>query len=358
MHRVKVFNAINYSLNFTELFILDTSMLEKIKHLRGKKGWLLILSVVGLLLVIFHKNGKFKHIYPDIALHSEEILDTINRKPSQTIIFKQLKETLEVMKTDVKAANESCNNGFNIHFFENIHTRFTAIPKAGNSNWKESLLIANNDIARHSTSRHELALNHKYTNRYKLNRLKLLVNSTIMLGAFTFSVVRNPWTRMVSGYKDKLTDNGHGNEGFIASRLQIVSEARGIADETELMNQFPTFEEFGKWLITHDGEVNYHFKPQTRILCLQEVTYDFIIPSEYSDQYSREVWEIIQVNTTLSGSYDGVDAASQTSTVEARTWFSELDSDVIDKLYHIFRYDFLLMNYSNFTDKRFPYPLL
>ena len=63
-------------------------------------------------------------------------------------------------------------------------------------------------------------------------------------------------------------------------------------------------------------------------------------------------------NFSIFGSYDNSgDPRQQTSAKLARQWFSELDSGIVEELYQVFRPDFMVYNYSNFTDPEFPMPL-
>ena len=326
-----------------------------------KNTALRIFGLVSLIILVMCIHANFNHPLPHLNINdSSKTLVNLTPSISHIIIQKRLNKTIALMLRDARTVygerDYKCIS--HILYFKNIHTRFTLIPKNGNHNWKEALLIANADIQHHSTSFDELVETHSYANRYLLNKLNLKMDSESLRGAFTFTVMRNPWTRMVSGYKDKLAHKINNYKVFDPVARQIVGEIRGITDETKLVNMYPTFKEFVRWLIKHDGGVDPHFMPQTRIMCPKEVTYDYIVPLEYADEHGREMWDMIQVNTSIFRSYDGNDAASQSSTVDARKWFSELDTDIIDKLYDVFRYDFAIMNYSNFTNEYFPYPLL
>ena len=322
---------------------------------------LVVLSVCSYL-ALEDEIREFLSSY--IEIYSAKPPGTIEPDLDQIIIQKRVSETVAIMKNDDKAAMFSRNHckSHQLYLFENIHTRFTAIPKTGNTNWKKSLLIANGNKELSEVLHDEVVEIQRLASKHSFRKLKLQVDSKALKGAFRFTVMRNPWTRMVSGYKDKLvekkSDMPKKKKIFDPIGREMIREFRGITNNSEVVDLKPTFEEFVKYLVKQDGLVNKHFTPQTRIMCLTEVTYDYIVPSEYADEYSKEIWEIIQANTSLPKSYDGKDASTQSSTVDARKWLSKLDSNLIDKLYEIFKYDFLIMNYSNFTDIEFPYPIL
>ena len=163
-----------------------------------------LLSLIGLLLFMLYIHGNA----PAETLSNMATLSNnsnINPAISQIIIKKRLNEIQTDARTSIVSSPYKCIS--QIYYFENIHTSYTSIPKTGNSNWKEALLIAAKDIQEHSVTGQELGRNHAYSNRYKLKRLNLTMDSETIRGAFSFTVMRNPWTRMVSGYKDKLARN-------------------------------------------------------------------------------------------------------------------------------------------------------
>ena len=43
--------------------------------------------------------------------------------------------------------------------------------------------------------------------------------------------------------------------------------------------------------------------------------------------------------------------------IKAKEWLQELDTETINSLYTIFKADFMLANYSNFSHPDFPLPL-
>ena len=68
----------------------------------------------------------------------------------------------------------------------------------------------------------------------------------------------------------------------------------------------------------------------------------------------------IEKTVTLLGPYSGqsTDPRLQSSTLLAKEWLSKQDPEHIEKLYEIFKADFAMMNYSNFTHPDFPLPLV
>ena len=169
---------------------------------------------------------------------------------------------------------------------------------------------------------------------------------------------------MVSGYRQKLSgEETQGDTYMRGLGMRIVSERRGITDPELLKDLYPTFEEFAWHLIRTFREkkrpFDRHFKAQTNELCIPYSMYDYIVPLEYSSSLSEEVWSrISDTNISLLTSYDKTtDPRLQSSALKAKKWLSELDAEMAEDLYRIYKGDFMLMNYSNFSHADFPLPL-
>jgi hypothetical protein len=249
-----------------------------------------------------------------------------------------------------------CDHLPQTYYFKKIRTIFTGIPKSGCSNWLEALLRAE------GTLQHKL----EQTEVYKVHRgISAQHRMSHIAGTrrnvnedFSFTVLRNPWTRMVSGYRDKLSDEPTQGKKKIEIGIEIVQEMRGIAYPYELSDLYPTFEEFLRYLIRHKGTDNPHFMPQHNILCIPQGRYDYLVPLEYSSVMKQDIWSHINTTVSLLGSYDSAtDPRQQTSAQRAREWLMKIDKEIIDQLYEIYKEDFALLNYSNFTDPNFPLPI-
>ena len=245
------------------------------------------------------------------------------------------------------------------YYFPNINTMFTGIPKTGCSNWLIALLEAEGELNK-SVNPSKVAWVHGGSSgRHRIGNMVQVYNRSVLNNAFGFTVVRNPWTRMVSGYRQKLSSEDTQGGSFKGMRMNIVKEIRGINNRKELEKSYPTFEEFVRYLIKQAGSIDRHFALQTRELCIPHAMYDFIVPLEYSATLSQEVWSKIKgTGPSLLGSYDKAsDPRLQSSALYAKKWLSEMDPKLIEQVYEIYEVDFLLMNYSNFTHPDFPLPL-
>ena len=314
-----------------------------------QKRYVVIATAAAFLLIVvlqkFYGHSTTKK--ENILVHEAKSLIPF----SQNWIQDQFQHTLTMMGKENSTVKTWSKCDRHTSYYENIKVIFTAINKVGSSNWLEALWKANGDIPITQTKRVGRTKFNYHQSRNKL------YSDEVFRNAFSFTSVRNPWTRMVSGYMGAMIAPGK-REDILFIRMQIIEEIRGITDKEMLQKLFPSFDEFAKWLIKHNGSENAHFQPQVRMLCIPEARYDYIIPLEYSLLLTDEVWDLIGANTKFRGSYDGTtDPRDQRSAVNARKMLSDLDKDTIDKLYQIYRMDFSLMNYSNFTHPDFPLPL-
>ena len=319
-------------------------------------------------------NSKVLELTNDLKLNETQSSKTTNsstinlstpsnenlhlKPPNQTWASSQMDTVFSMLGYVYHEPNNwhDCQHPATTYFFKNINTIFTGVPKSGCSNWLEALLEAEGTLT-HPLERTQVfkvhgALSKPHRMNSVLNRLRSIHEN------FSFAVVRNPWTRMVSGYRDKLSDEitqGHAQRSL---GMNIVEEMRGITDRTELKKLYPTFEEYLRWLVTHRGTTNRHFMPQHKILCIPSSQYEFIVPLEYSDTMNSLIWSKIHSTAHLLSSYDSADdPRKQSSAKRAREWFLKIDQIIIDQLYDLYQEDFALLNYSNFTDPDFPLPI-
>ena len=285
--------------------------------------------------------------------------DSPNLKPpTQEWMYNQLYKTISFLNWKYVPPNdwEKCTP--RTYFFPHINTVFTGIPKTGCSNWLIALLGAEGELNK-KVDPSELDWVHKAaTDRHRIVNIVKHYDRSDLEKAFSFTVVRNPWTRMVSGYRQKLSSEKTQGDPLRWIRTKIVIEMRGIFGLL-FDGIYPTFEEYVRYLIKRSGQVNSHFTQQTNELCIPDAMYDYILPLEHASSLSKEVWSRINgTHPALLGSYDKTsDPRLQSSTLYAKKWLSELDPELIEQLYSIYKGDFILMNYSNFTHPDFPLPL-
>jgi chondroitin 4-sulfotransferase 11 len=73
----------------------------------------------------------------------------------------------------------------------------------------------------------------------------------------SFSIVRNPWSRLVSAYRFATAGTGRGENDAVVAKMMHAKRYRGV--------EFRTFESFvHEWLVAKDlGRIDYVFRPQS-----------------------------------------------------------------------------------------------
>ena len=290
--------------------------------------------------------------------HASQNTERLLSPPPQDWIQAQFENALSEVNQTYNPPSLWRSCGPKTYYFPNISIIFTGTPKTGCSNWIEALLRAEG-VLKEQLDPTKVSRVHGMSTSFRMSIINKLYDETTLRQTFSFTAVRNPWTRLVSGYRDKLSAEITQGRPKKSIRLQILKNLRGLNESVVLsQNLHPTFREFAVWLIKHNGNVNVHFKPQYKVLCIPSVRYDYVLPVEYSRIMSSEVFSKIDKNVSLLESYDkSSDPRLQKSTVIAKEWLSQIDPNIIDSLYKIFKADFLLLNYSNFTHPDFPLPL-
>ena len=282
--------------------------------------------------------------------------------PSQ----KWIKEQLDKFYKDVGSRYKPPSDWPNVvvyqsYYFPNINIVFTGIPKTGCSHWKELFLQAEGTLKKRlehlsDVHREELSNPHRIPgfiwNTRDFERVKT---------ATSLVALRNPWVRAVSAYRQKLSSEKPLGETIPHIQFAILHAERNISADVpiDLRLVRPSFEEFVRYAVRGNKKIlrDVHFKPQHMFLDINRVRYDYVIPMEFVEPLSTEFFENMGLNISLPGSYDGVnDPKQQTSVIKARELFSALDPDLVDKFYDIYKLDFKLLNYSNFSDPEFPFP--
>ena len=301
-----------------------------------------------------HQEPPDRHyIEPDSNLRTNLL------PPSQVWISSQTRQTMSLLGLEYPSSNHWRKCGPRTYYFPKVCAIFTGIPKTGCTNWITALLRTEGMLSKTPKLGEMNWIHGAASMKYRMNHVSYVYSNSDFEKAFSFAVVRNPWTRLVSGFRDKLSSEKTSGPSLRSFGLWVVRQMRGIKDPAVLKDLYPTFEEFAGWLIKRGGTVNAHFQPQTAQLCLKYAVYDFIAPLEYAGSLSEVIMKKINASdASLLGSYDkSSDPRYQKSTLLAKKWLSELDQDVIDSLYDIFKADFALLNYSNFTHPDFPFPL-
>ena len=169
---------------------------------------------------------------------------------------------------------------------------FCPIPKVACTNWKITLRIAanlgdhlNEDLAH---DRQNNGLDY-LCHHNRLMRFWLLNNPTFTKACF----VRNPWTRILSAYRNKienaLTENGGIKKSKKSWIYRTINRAKTYCRQHNLVeDDGPEELTFGEFLHYLEGQapenLNEHWRPQWLISGIDKIRYDFVGRFEYLEQ--------------------------------------------------------------------------
>ncbi|WP_455217348.1 sulfotransferase family protein [Kaarinaea lacus] len=163
---------------------------------------------------------------------------------------------------------------------------YTSIPKAANSTIKKCLWAASGVSIEGKNINSSIFKNpgpSRPVSAFDDGELEIIFHSDEW---FRFSFVRNPYTRLLSAYKDKIL--GLGNTRKHNSFLKKIQWHS---------SQPPTFEQFITAITNQsDDAMDWHWMPQSRLIMADIIEYDFIGKLESYNEDMRTV--LTRLNTS------------------------------------------------------------
>ncbi|KAJ8686642.1 hypothetical protein QAD02_022436 [Eretmocerus hayati] len=165
----------------------------------------------------------------------------------------------------------------------------------------------------------------------------------------SFIIVRHPFERLLSAYRDKLE---HSLPHTFHSKLgsQIVSHYRNKGHRSSGKHgpRYPLFDEFVDWLLCEwkaGNELDMHWTPIVNFCTPCQVRFDVIAKFEtlYDDQ--NYLIKHAHVGHIIKPEWKNPTRGVQTKDV-IKQYFTQLSKTQIEELYEMFRYDFILFDYS------------
>lgn len=173
-------------------------------------------------------------------------------------------------------------------------------------------------------------------------REKLLNNKDIK----KLAVVRNPYSRILSAYKNKLErykineEPAYKDEYFYNIFLKIKKTLQSTQPDENIV----TFHEFLTWLeCSNDTDVNNeHWKSQSKLLYINDVQFDYIGRFEYmkesADYILRELKCDISFHTT-----EEIKCIPTNASMQIDKYYGDFEKEIV---YRLFEDDFINFNYA------------
>jgi len=242
------------------------------------------------------------------------------------------------------------------------------IAKAASTNWNVNLIKLAKEVNETSRRAQKYAPPFKEVKKYAVLGTPPEVMSSQSL--VSLLIVRDPFTRLVSGFRDKLERKG----GWRYLKESIVEQYRSRAIR-ELGKEFfmgpnfgaelpvlppsirkgtePSFWEFVKYLIdTDSAELNAHWRPMfiSCGLCTKKYRYNYILKVETRSYEEPALTELLNWTEVLGNgsktirNWNGY--PNMTSEEVARKYFERISLEDKLALYKKYQYDFELFGYK------------
>lgn len=180
--------------------------------------------------------------------------------------------------------------------------------------------------------------------RPSVEKLKEAINESI-----SFIIVRHPFERLVSAYKDKIQyalPNSHHHK--LGNRI-IQKYRKTVNGKPTSLLKHPTFSEFVNYLldeIKHPHfEIDMHWVPVTHFCTPCFFHYDVIAKFETLEEDQNYLIAIGRLDSVIKPQWKNAGKGAHTNDVLVKL-FAELDGAQIRGLYDYYRFDFELFGYS------------
>ncbi|XP_042219217.1 carbohydrate sulfotransferase 11-like [Homarus americanus] len=224
---------------------------------------------------------------------------------------------------------------------------YCKVPKCGSSTWVFNLLkLANapqdqisSDIGLHRLLR-------DYYPKSATSKMKQAFKNS-----FKFLVVRHPFERIISAYRDKLEDYQRDlmfRDGYYYTMYgkNIVRVYRDDSDRSLANKTEPTWREFVRYLINSpSSKFDDHWRPIYALCSPCVMKFNVIAKMETFSEDSQYIIKQLGLEDSLQVEWIHRTSNTKTSDI-ASTYFSQLTANQVDQLYQKYRLDFELFGYD------------
>uniref|UniRef100_UPI00358F030F carbohydrate sulfotransferase 9-like n=1 Tax=Myxine glutinosa TaxID=7769 RepID=UPI00358F030F len=304
-------------------------------HFRISHFFAFVLASLLVTIFMFMKPGPFG---------SKWKVDT-QREVANNIQMEQIRRKAIIksvcrQKNSQKSENINRNKLQRIFVEDNFHLLYCEVPKVGCSNWRRLLIVLGGHVKVPPDS---------LTGIHSRQALRSLSSYSedeirVRLQNYTkFLFVREPFTRLVSCYRDKM----ERPNPFYHKTLgrMILREFRPNADKSLLATgDNVTFSEFAQFVIQHNNFKETHWFPVENICYPCDINYDFIGKIEHISVEAP--WFLESVGVPLSYSRHKATNDPRTDVALTKHFLQQLSHEQRKALYKFYRRDYEIFNYS------------
>uniref|UniRef100_A0A3P8UVU8 Carbohydrate sulfotransferase n=1 Tax=Cynoglossus semilaevis TaxID=244447 RepID=A0A3P8UVU8_CYNSE len=222
------------------------------------------------------------------------------------------------------------------------------VPKVACTNWKRIMMVLtgrgkySNPMEIPSNEAH-LSSNLKTMNQYSIAEINHRLKNYLK-----FLFVREPFERLISAYRNKFTlkYNSSFHKRF---GTRIVRRYRKNATDDALLNGDDVkFKEFAEYLVDpatqREGQLNEHWETVHQLCHPCHIHYDLVGKYETLEEDANYILRLVGVGDYLH--FPSYTKSTRTTDAMTAKFFSNISSKQQIQLYQLYKFDFLLFNYS------------
>lgn len=224
---------------------------------------------------------------------------------------------------------------------------YVSNPKTGSTSFKKFVLRLQGDERPYEEMEHVHRNGKNYENLKYLDTevyKNLTVKEIVTDKVYVVGFIRNPITRLISGFRNKILRT----EGGWFNKLVNQYSSPNATD-------IEKFKVFAK-LVTTSQITDHHFAPQWNAMRVCTMPYNLLgqteVTHESIDVLMRETG-ITGVDFPGSRTEEGKDDRS--SVEEVSEFINPLPQSIIKEIYKFYRWDFDLLGYAKLENPNFPY---
>lgn len=183
--------------------------------------------------------------------------------------------------------------------------------------------------------------------KYPRPSLSDLESAVSAPSSLTFVIVRHPFERLLSAYRDKIY-NSLPNTIHRTLSSAIVRRYRPQA-VTKSNSRRASFEEFVLYLLdtfrTNESALDMHWAPVVQFCTPCLVNFNMILKFETLQEDQRYLIELAGLSLLIKPEWFNEGKGGATSEMIGK-FYSELSADQLYQLYNVYKYDFELFDYT------------
>ncbi|XP_022084669.1 carbohydrate sulfotransferase 11-like isoform X2 [Acanthaster planci] len=236
---------------------------------------------------------------------------------------------------------------------DNYRLLYCSVPKVASTSWVRIFLVLKGVLEK------ENDVEQKFVHRGAMESLRLLSSYTdsevrTILSTYTKIVfVRNPFTRLLSAFRNKLeskeSPNGHNLwKGWVH---RIKNQGRNGPPPVELGSEAQegnlTFREFVRYVSNRSAMANKHWTSMVHRCRPCQINYTFVGKIETIKADSRALFKLAKIDKLVSFPDAGGSSPTNSSTSKIiASYFAELSSTDINRLHKRYQWDFRIFGYN------------